>query len=131
MILDTSFVIDIMRKNNVAAQAKAREMENMFTHYALSAASIIELWRGALLSLQKETEKQRVNSFLHRCMLYNFGELEARKTAEIETLLKKEGNVIELEDIMIAATACARDEPLLTRNTKHFRRIPELKIETY
>jgi len=39
--------------------------------------------------------------------------------------------MIDLEDIMIAATAITRNESVLTRNVEHFNRIPNLKVDSY
>ena len=55
----------------------------------------------------------------------------ARKTAEITAYLKREGRVIGLADVIIAATALVNELKLVTRNTKHFSQIPNLKIITY
>ena len=41
------------------------------------------------------------------------------------------GEVIPPVDIMIGAIALENNEIVLTRNVKHFRRIPDLKVKTY
>lgn len=42
--------------------------------------------------------------------------------------LKRKRTLIDIEDIMIAATALANDLPLATLNRKHFERIDGLKL---
>ena len=44
---------------------------------------------------------------------------------------RSEGEPIDPEDRMIAAAAISTGTPLLTRNARHFSRIPQLRIETY
>jgi predicted nucleic acid-binding protein len=40
--------------------------------------------------------------------------------------LRRRGNMIEVTDILIAATALENDLPIKTLNTSHFQRIPGL-----
>jgi len=39
--------------------------------------------------------------------------------------------MIDIEDIMIAAIAIVNGEKILTRNSKHFKRIEGLEVEEY
>lgn len=48
------------------------------------------------------------------------------KAIQIYQRLKSTGNLIDLPDLFIAATAIAHELPLATLNTKHFERITEL-----
>ncbi|MBK9490750.1 MAG: type II toxin-antitoxin system VapC family toxin [Haliscomenobacter sp.] len=45
------------------------------------------------------------------------------KAVEIYQTLKSSGNLIELRDLFIAASALAHDLPLATLNVKHFERV--------
>jgi predicted nucleic acid-binding protein len=45
--------------------------------------------------------------------------------------LRKDGNLIEDFDLMIAATALSHNYTLVTNNEQHFKRITELKIENW
>jgi tRNA(fMet)-specific endonuclease VapC len=49
----------------------------------------------------------------------------------IKAELQRNGNGIDDMDILIAATAIATDKILVTNNEKHFKRIPDLKIENW
>ncbi len=44
---------------------------------------------------------------------------------------KDNGRVIGGNDLWIAATALAYRMPVLTRNTAHFRRVPNVDVRTY
>jgi tRNA(fMet)-specific endonuclease VapC len=46
--------------------------------------------------------------------------------AQTRTLLRSQGMLIPDMDILIAATALAHNLTLLTRNVRHFQRIPGL-----
>ncbi len=45
--------------------------------------------------------------------------------------LKDNGQLIGTNDLWIAATAVVHGMPLVTRNVAHFRRVPDLEIESY
>lgn len=45
--------------------------------------------------------------------------------------LKGNGLLIGTNDLWIAATALAHDLPLVTRNDRHFRRVPDLRVLAY
>ena len=53
------------------------------------------------------------------------------KTAEIYVYLKKEGNLIEDADILMASTAIVEDLVLITNNIKHFKRVKGLRIDNW
>ena len=50
------------------------------------------------------------------------------KFAEVRAFLRRRGEIISDFDILIGATALAHDLTLLTYNTRHFKRIPHLKL---
>ena len=50
------------------------------------------------------------------------------KAREIFQQLKRENKLIDISDILIAATAVANDLPLATSNQKHFERIRGLRL---
>ena len=45
--------------------------------------------------------------------------------------LKRQGNLIDNFDLIIGCTAVANDMILVTRNTKHFQRIHNIRIENW
>ena len=49
----------------------------------------------------------------------------------IKADLRKAGRSIDDMDILIAATALSRNDTLVTNNTKHFARIPDLRLENW
>ena len=49
----------------------------------------------------------------------------------IRAELKRQGRLIGANDMLIAATALARDVTLITHNTREFARVPGLKLEDW
>ena len=131
MILDTSFIVDVLRGENNDVKNKTLELDKKFEVKAVTSITIMELWRGAMLSNAQTKEKEKINEILDSVLIYNFTEREAKKAAEIESGLIQQGKRIEIEDIMIASIALIRNEKILTRNIKHFQDIKGLSIESY
>ncbi len=131
MILDTSFLIDLLRGKDQKVKQKAEELDRVFTTREVSAITVMELWRGACKAAKTKKEKEKVDTLLQSLVIHNFNQTTAKYAAEIEVDLEKRGEMIDLEDIMIAATARATNKKILTRNNKHFKRIQNITIETY
>ena len=55
----------------------------------------------------------------------------ALRAGRIEAALTEQGDSIDWADILIAAIAIENDEPILTKNAKHFGKVPGLQVETY
>tara|TARA_Y100000310_G_scaffold273426_1_gene288884 strand:+ start:579 stop:974 length:396 start_codon:yes stop_codon:yes gene_type:complete len=131
MIMDPSFLIELLRGSNLKVKEKAEELDRKFVTKGISSLTVMELWRGAVSSLKQEEEKKKVNDLLQSLIVFPFNEKEARKSAVIESELIKKGRIIDLEDIMIAGTALSNNETILTCNLKHFKVIDGLNVEDF
>lgn len=130
MILDTSFLVALLQGKDTSVQRKSEELDNEFSVKAVSSVTVMEIWRGVLRSSSSQQERKRVEELLESLLIYTFSKEDAMKAAEIEQMLLQEGKIIDLEDIMIAATALVRNQPILTKNIKHFKRVHGLSVET-
>lgn len=54
-----------------------------------------------------------------------------RKTGKLSGELINGRKQIEREECVIAATALLSDEPIVTRDTKHFDRVDNLEVRSY
>lgn len=61
----------------------------------------------------------------------DFDQHAASEFADIKNTLLRAGTPIEDMDILIGAHARSLNYTLVTNNTKHFKRIPELKLEDW
>ena len=128
--LDTSFLIDVLR-----GEKRVEEIENRLDKgtepVKVASPAIMELIRGAVLSNNPETEKQKVHQLLSYLIVLSLDKESAIIAGNTEAELTKAGEKIDVEDIMIGAIAKKDSEVLLTRNKKHFEKIKGLKIENY
>lgn len=128
--LDTTFLIDLLRGDNKISII-LNKLERSEESVSISAASIMELVCGASSCKNILPEKEKVMKLLESMIVLEFNKDSAILAGEIGAYLRKEGNMIEVEDIIIGATAVRNNEVLITRNKKHFERIKELQIEGY
>lgn len=124
-LLDTNFCIAFMRGREWARIALSRVQA---TDVAVSAVTLGELYEGTHYADSPPKELRKVESFLDPLEIVPFGREEAIHWGRIEAQLRKQGNPIEAEDSMIAASAQAHGFTLVSGNTKHFERVKALKL---
>jgi tRNA(fMet)-specific endonuclease VapC len=75
---------------------------------------------------------ERVNELIaSSAELLPFDEAAARHYAPLRAQLEREGRRLDELDLCIAAIALSRDVTLVTGNTRHFARVPGLRIENW
>lgn len=130
MLLDTSFIIDLLRGRKTAVdKIKMLEADSLSTN--ISSPSIFELFVGISLTKKPSSEKKKIMDILLSWGTLTLDSECAALAGNIHGQLIKEGQPIDPEDSMIASIAIVNNETLLTKNTKHFSRVPDLKIEGY
>lgn len=130
MILDTTFLIDLM-KENPSAVRRLNDMERNKITQNIASPTLYELYVGITLSTKPEKEKKKVLDTLTSMNILGLNAKSAAKAGEVQGKLIKEGTMIDPEDAMIAGIALLSNETILTKNVEHFSRIRNLIIETY
>ena len=122
ILLDSSILIDYFRKEN-KSKSILYKLSNEY-HFCLSTITIFEIKIGI------KTEKQwnDYHILTRNCEILSIDELCIDEAVHIYNNLKRQNNLIELADLLIAATAISNSLPLSTLNIKHFKNIPKLKI---
>jgi len=132
--LDSSFVIDIIKGLDEAVK-REREIDLSNEEITIAAPAITEVIVGLHLNRTKkyssQEEKDKVMKLINSLLVLNLDKGSAILAGEIEAELENKGTIIDIEDIMIGAIAKHNNETLITRNKKHFEKIPGLKIESY
>lgn len=132
--LDTTFLIDVLRGRALVEQLEKQLplQKNMIT---VASPSVMELVKGLHLAATAlrvtKRELSRITEIISSLEVLSLDKDSAVLAGEIEAFLVNAGATIDLEDIMIAAIAIKNDESLVTRNAKHFKRIPRLKVISY
>lgn len=95
---------------------------------AVSIVSYGELFEGAVGAPDPATELARFRRFLARLALLPLDDPTIERFAYLRVDLRRRGQLIPDLDLLIAATALQHDLTLITRNTRHFARLPELRL---
>ena len=127
--LDTN-IITAFLKNDSRVVERVSDYLEFFDKLTINIISYYEILRG-LKDLGNEEKLRRFDNFIQENELVFITKDTIEKAAEIYAYLKKEGNLIEDADILMASTAIVEDLVLITNNIKHFKRVKDLEIENW
>ena len=130
MILDTSFLIDVMEGAR-SALAKVDEIEGDDMEQFVPAVTLQELYIGMGASEIPERECRKIQTVVETRPIFPTSKAIARKAGRIDGQLRRDGWRINVGDATIGATGIVRDEPVLTGDPDHFERIPGLDVVSY
>jgi tRNA(fMet)-specific endonuclease VapC len=109
---------------------KEKIEEKGFQEFAISEITLAELIYGAEKSQRKEQNLKVVEDFADKITIIPiltsiriYGKEKAR--------LKTKGKIISDLDLFIGATSIVNDMILVTRNTKEFERLNDIKLENW
>ena len=128
LILETSFLVDFGRENNRAAPGpalaflEARGNDRLYVTFTVA---------GELASGLSLAGRARWEEFLGPFHILPFTADVSWEYGRAFRYLKENGLLIGANDIWIAATALAYRMPVVTRNVEHYRRVPDLQVESY
>lgn len=131
--LDTSFLVDLLRERGRARPGPAHRLLDTLAdeELAISIHVACELHAGAELSVAPPREHARVAAL---CSALRIVPADERLPLEYATLLgemRRRGESIATMDLLIAAAARVENAPLVTRNVRHFERVPGLDVVAY
>lgn len=127
IVIDTSILVDL-EKDKLTYEA----LED-YEQYYISPITVTELLIGVD---RADSENRRIKRLafieyvLESLTVLHFKTEEARIYTKIIDNLYKEKITIDTNDMLIAASAIAHNYPILTLNTKDFKRIRGLKVLT-
>jgi tRNA(fMet)-specific endonuclease VapC len=126
-LVDTDWIID-----GVADRSAARDLLRRLSvdGLAISVITLGEVFEGAYVYSAPQERIGRYREFLAGYPVLPVTPDIAGRFAHIRSLLRRQGNLIPDLDLLIAVTALEHKLTLLTRNVRHFDRIPDLQILT-
>ena len=126
-LLDTNICVFLFRKQfDIEERLNAVGLKNCF----ISEVTIAELMYGAYKSNRIEENETLVRRFIERVKIVSFAE-SIMHYAKDKNTLRANGTPIDDFDVLIAASAKARNLVLVTDNIKHFKNVPNLSIENW
>ncbi len=121
-LLDTDVIINQLRGKEFIKKAYTDSAK-------ISIITLGELLYGAHKSPSYEKTQKLMHEFLHdfEIEVLNLDEDTIRVFAQIKSSLERKGERLEDFDLLIAAAALRHSLPLITKNLRHFKRIPGLR----
>ena len=130
-LFDTNVLSEIVRKApnlRVTHRVLAVESAQRFA----SEITRLELRGGALRVADGGALWQRIEaSMLPEMHWLGVDQAVATAAADVSHALRLQGRPIDMPDLLLAATALAHDLTMVTRNVRHFDRIPGLQVENW
>ena len=122
VVVDTSAVISLFR-----GQESAVECFDLAQEIWLPVTVLGELYCGLRKCNNPEKERLRISEFHAQSLIVNNDEGTAIRYADVYVNLEKQGVMIPINDIWIAAFAIRHELPLLAKDA-HFSRIAGLDL---
>jgi tRNA(fMet)-specific endonuclease VapC len=94
----------------------------------ISIVSFGEIYEGAFGFPDPTIHLQELRTFVSGLAVLPLDDAIMETFGRTRASLRRRGLLIPYLDLLIAATALAYDLTLLTRNRRHFQRIPDLKL---
>ena len=128
-MLDTNTCIFVLKNRTDKLRHKFKAIKNL----CISSVTYGELCYGVEngKSELKEERFSQLDLFTQKLLIDPWDEEAARHYGFIRASLKREGNIIGNNDLLIAAHARSISAVLVTNNTKEFSRIPDLTLEDW
>ena len=127
-LLDTDTIIFLLRGHRAVAERIAAVDSGQI---ATTMISLAELYFGAFYSTRVEENLRVVDQFSGMAQIFSLDRKAAVLFGKLKADLKRDRNMINDSDLFIASIAMATDSILVTNNTRHFRRISGLPLETW
>lgn len=128
-VLDTSFIVDLLRGREEAHQ-KLAELEVQEIPLSTTEINVLELYRGAYLSRKTHQNLEEVKKLLECFQVLELEESVYEVFASLSARLLSEGKPIGAFDELIAAIALLQEEQIVTRD-EHFKKVPGLELISY
>ena len=121
VVIDSCLFIDYFRSKN--KEKLFAELNRQPRKLYVSAVAKYEVLSGA-----KDESVSEWRRIFENITVLAFDDSTIMTARDICRQLKRDNKLIDLGDILIAATAIANDLPLATFNRKHFERINGLRL---
>ncbi len=124
-LVDTDYVADWLKGRPAAVQLLTTLRQDGL---AISDITYGEIYEGIYYGRDPKAAEQGFRQFLRRVTVLPTNRTIMRRFARLRGDLRAQGQLIGDMDLLIAATALAANLILVTRNRRHFKRIPGLSL---
>lgn len=122
VLLDSSIIIEYFRKENKSKSILYKWSERY--HFCISTITVFEIKIG----LKTERQWNDYKILTKNIEILPIDELCINEAVTIYHDLREQNNLIELSDLLIAATGISNSLPLATLNLKHFEKMEDIEL---
>jgi len=127
-LLDTDTCIYWLR-NRQSVRERVREVG--WNQISICVITVAELYYGAYNSNRVTENLARAEFFIQNLPVLPLNDTALRGFGDLKAELRRIGQPIADFDLLIASVALAESYILVTNNTRHYDRIPELQLENW
>lgn len=127
-LLDTDTLIYTFKR---AGNCLARLSQQPDANLAVSCINLFELEFGMVKSNNRTLMERYLREICSRYTVLDFDHAAARQAGLVRAHLQSLGTPIGPYDVQVAGVALSRQLTLVTRNTREFDRVPELRVENW
>ncbi len=128
-MLDTDTCAFILRRSSPTLLARVQTVP--LQQQAVSVITLAELLYGVQVSSKKKANRAAVDELVRHLTVVEWSREAAEHYAEIRADLKKRGQLIGSNDLLIAAHARSTGAVVVTNNVKDFGRVKGLEVENW
>lgn len=125
--LDTTVLVDDLRGRKETVQC-LKELETSGANLSTTTVNSFELFYGAYRSKKQEKNANAARLLLRRLVLLELTEEASEEAGRILALLEAKGEPLDFRDVLIGTISKIHNMVLLTSDTEHFSRIPDLDV---
>ncbi|HOE40700.1 MAG TPA: type II toxin-antitoxin system VapC family toxin [Rhodoferax sp.] len=127
-LLDTDTLIYTFKR---AGNCLARLSQQPDADLAVSCINLFELEFGMVKSNNHTLMERYLREICSRYTVLDFDHAAARQGGLVRAHLQSLGTPIGPYDVQVAGVALSRRLTLVTRNTREFDRVPDLRVENW
>jgi predicted nucleic acid-binding protein len=127
-LLDTDIIIYNLKGSEKIRQALRLHLQDPIK---ISIITLMELYYGAYKSRHIDANLAKVKTIEQSFEVISTGQESAETFARLKSELEIKGTRLDDFDLLIASCALAHNLTLVSNNTKHFQRIPGLRLENW
>ncbi len=128
-LLDTDTCAFILRRSSPKLLDRIQSIP--LAQQAIAMVTLAELLYGVQVSSKRKENRTAVDALVLHLTVLEWSRGAAEHYAEIRSDLKKKGQLIGSNDLMIAAHARSLGATVVTNNVRDFRRVKGLKLENW
>lgn len=128
-MLDTDTCAFILRRSSQELLDRIQAVP--LDRQSISIVTLAELLYGVKVTARKKINRAAVDTLVRHVAVLDWSRAAAEHYADIRADLKKRGQLIGANDLLIAAHARSLGATVVTNNVKDFRRVRQLGVENW